>query len=231
MPASPTSRAVHDQLEQAQLERQMLQAKMNRAVEEERRRLAADLHNRPLQELAGVGYQLERVSMALDRGDVDGAREMVDEAAAELIRQIEAMRVIMSDLRPPSLDDNGLLGALEVVKARMRVNHPDLGLSIQGDADRLGTATETIFYRVAQEALTVMVGSASMIAVTISTTDTHASMTIVGDTPIDVESRNAEIIATIEDRLSLIDGSLTIDAERGEVRCSAPHADLTGPDA
>ena len=229
--------ALRLEIAEAETERQRVIWRMNRAVEEERRRLAAELHRRPLQELTGVGYQLERVSMALGRGDVDAATTIVTEAAANLAHQLEAIRVIMTDLRPPILDEHGLAGALEGIKARFHRDHPDIALQLRGHRLRLGTETETAFYRIAQEALNNIVthADASSISVTISRDDDHAELRIVDDgcgfdTAV-LESLDPiqTGIRAMQDRMAMVDG--TIEFESGVsgtvVTCRAPRADLT----
>lgn len=226
------------ELDAARDERTHLVWRMHRAVEEERRRIAADLHNRPLQELAGVGYALERVSMAMRRGDHDAAQEMIDEAAEELVRQLEAIRLIMTDLRPPVLDERGLVGALAGIKARMQHEHPELQVQISGGAERIGVETETILYRIAQEALSNAArhAEASVVAVSISRDDVEVQMSVQDNgmgfdldrMPTLVE-RGHYGIAAMRERASMIDGTveITTGGAGTTVVCRAPRADFS----
>ncbi|MEM7091588.1 MAG: hypothetical protein AAF567_01195 [Actinomycetota bacterium] len=63
------------------------------------------LRQRPLHELAGVGYQLERASLALIRGDGLAASRILDAASADLIIQLEEMRASRSNLAAPDAAD------------------------------------------------------------------------------------------------------------------------------
>ncbi len=116
------------------------------AQEEERRRLARDLHDGPAQHLAMLVRSLEGSSRA-------GQRELsgLHESAAGVLSELRRMA---RDQRPTLLDDLGLVPALEWLLAE--TNHPpDLttNLVVRGLANRLDPATEVSLYRIAQEAL------------------------------------------------------------------------------
>lgn len=223
------------EIAEAETERQRVIWRMNRAVEEERRRLASELHRRPLQELAGVGYQLERVSMALGRGDHDAAGEIIDEAVVNLVNQLESIRRIMTNLRPPILDEHGLAGSLEGVRARFHQEHPGIELRLDGHRNRLGAETETAFYRVAQECLDNIVrhAQASCVTLTIHADDDVAQLRIEDDgcgfdvatiqqlDPIQLG------IVSMQDRMAMIDGTIEFESSDAGtvVVCRAPRAD------
>jgi two-component system sensor histidine kinase UhpB len=148
-----------DITEQKRVERELVDVRRKlldqtvRASEEERMRLAADLHDGPVHALTRLGFLLERVRLQLDRGDVNGPREILDHATQDLRQETQRLRRMMSGLRPPILDQMGLASALR--------DHADavgrdsgLGCVVEDAAhERLDPAVETILYRVAQEAL------------------------------------------------------------------------------
>lgn len=109
------------------------------AAEQERARLAADLHDDALQELTGLVRRLD------EAGDAEGA---------EMARHVaERLRGITSDLRLPLLDDLGAGPALEWLVARVR---PMAGGEVRlerVDPSRPPSAVELAVFRVAQEAL------------------------------------------------------------------------------
>ncbi len=224
-------------LAEAEIERQRVIWRMNRAVEEERRRLASELHRRPLQELTGIGYQLERVSMALHRGDHESASEIIDEAAVNLTNQLESIRMIMTNLRPPILDEHGLAGSLEAIRARLHRDHPELQLELTGHRIRLGTETETAFYRVAQEGLDNVVrhAHASSVALRIEADEQAAQLTIIDDgcgfdiSLLDNLDPIQSGIVSMQDRMAMIDGTIDFDSNDAGtvVVCRAPRADLS----
>jgi CheY-like chemotaxis protein len=97
-------------LEQAHGERRLLLDRTVTAVEHERAKMAAELHDGPIQQLACFGWTLDRVVRELDRGRVDEAVELVRSVRADLTRELRTLRQMMSALRPLVLDDRGIDG-------------------------------------------------------------------------------------------------------------------------
>jgi two-component system NarL family sensor kinase len=121
------------------------------AREEERRRLRRDLHDGLGPTLAGVALQLESARTLLDRDPraVDGLLERV---VAETQAAIADVRRLVYDLRPPALDELGLVPALRQQAQRF----PGLDVTVAADEPlaRLPAAVEVAAYRIATEALT-----------------------------------------------------------------------------
>jgi signal transduction histidine kinase len=140
-------------LEKVESERKHLLDRTMRGAEEERTRIAAELHDGPIQRLTAVGYQLEEASMTLSGGDPDDVDELLSTAQRHLYAEISELRGLMATLRPPVLDELGLGLAL--------ADHLDTferrtGIMCFLDSDRearLEPEIETVLYRVAQEAL------------------------------------------------------------------------------
>lgn len=142
-----------DDLQRVEAERRRLLERTLRAAEEERIRIAADIHDGPIQRLASHGYALERLRMRLVRDDVRGGLQDLEAAQDRVSHEIQALRQTMASLRPPALDEQGLAGALRDHVAGFADR---TGLRWQmptGFTGRLDPETETVLYRVAQEAL------------------------------------------------------------------------------
>ena len=120
--------------------------------EDERRRLAQDLHDDPLQTLTYLVRMLEQLSedprlppdlAPVVRRDGELATVVVD-----------ALRTVIHGLRPPVLDDFGAVAALRQLVDEVRVrSHISIRLRVSGDQVRLSAQCELTVYRVAQEAL------------------------------------------------------------------------------
>ena len=95
----------------SQWRRRQLLDRTVRVAEGERARIAANLHDGPIQRLAAVGLILDRCRLRLDRDDEDGARELVKWARDELSEESTTWQM-MSELRPPILDEGGLEAAI-----------------------------------------------------------------------------------------------------------------------
>ena len=123
--------------------------------EEERRRLRRDLHDGLGAQLAGLNVQAGALRRLIPR-DPDAADELVVELREELRSAIADIRRLVYDLRPPALDDLGLVEALRQLAERYGSNDEPLRVVVEAPEDlpNLPAAVEVAVYRVTQEALT-----------------------------------------------------------------------------
>ncbi|HZD73027.1 MAG TPA: sensor histidine kinase [Actinomycetota bacterium] len=140
-------------LEKVETERKHLLDRTMRGAEEERSRIATELHDGPIQRLTAVGYQLEEASLTLSAGNPAYVDELLNSAQRNLYGEINELRGLMATLRPPVLDELGLgLALADQLDAFERRT----GIMCFLDTDRqvrLEPEIETVLYRVAQEAL------------------------------------------------------------------------------
>ncbi|HYY80378.1 MAG TPA: sensor histidine kinase [Actinomycetes bacterium] len=124
------------------------------AREEERVRLAAELHDGPIQRLAGIAYAADLSRRRIARGELAGGRELLATLEDDIRGEVAALRRVMTELRPPALDEWGLPAALSDYAAELQ-RRTGIACSVQARLPvRLARAQETVLYRVAQEALT-----------------------------------------------------------------------------
>lgn len=129
------------------------------AREEERRRIRRDLHDGLGPSLSGVVFQLESARLQVPR-DPDAAQRAIAATSALVQDVVADVRRLVHDLRPPALDDLGLVGALRQQAERMSAD----GLEVTVEAGELGhlsAAVEVAAYRIAGEALTNVARHAS----------------------------------------------------------------------
>jgi signal transduction histidine kinase len=128
------------------------------AREEERRRLRRDLHDGLGAQLAGLNVQAGTLRRLIGR-DPAAADELVVELREELRGAIADIRRLVYDLRPPALDDLGLVAALHQLAERYGAEGEQLRVSVEApdDLPHLPAAVEVAIYRIAQEALTNVV--------------------------------------------------------------------------
>ncbi|WP_203778750.1 sensor histidine kinase [Paractinoplanes rishiriensis] len=123
------------------------------AREEERRRLRRDLHDGLGPTLGGVGLRIDAARNMAARQPAE-ADKLLKQAREDVTAAVADVRRLVHDLRPPALDDVGLLGAVRQQAARLRA--PGLTVTVD-DAeglDGLPAAVEVAAYRIASEALT-----------------------------------------------------------------------------
>lgn len=122
--------------------------------EEERGRVARELHDGISQILVGIKYALDVTKRRLDRGD-DRAQDTLDKGIDNLGLAINEVRRISRDLRPGVLDDLGLGPALHALTEAFRAR---TGLETEFETavfrNRLSQDAKIALYRIAQEALT-----------------------------------------------------------------------------
>jgi signal transduction histidine kinase len=124
------------------------------AREEERIRLAAELHDGPIQRLTGVAYTADLSRRRLDRADLAGGQQLLESVEDDIRGEVAALRQVMVQLRPPALDEWGLSAALTDY-ANTFQQQTGITCGVQATLpERLARAHETVLYRVAQEALT-----------------------------------------------------------------------------
>lgn len=133
-----------------------LQASREEAVgarEEERRRLYRDLHDGLGPSLAALALNVEVARESLDR-DPSRTATLLDRALPSLKATVAEVRSVVHGLRPPALDDLGLIGAVRELAASFA--GPRLAVRVEADGamDDLPAATEVATYRIVAEALT-----------------------------------------------------------------------------
>lgn len=136
------------------------------AEEEERKRIARELHDDTAQALAAL---MLRLRLARNLDDAEARARALDELRAEVGEAIERIRRFARGLRPPALDELGLVPALE---SHVRSVSEAAGIPLRVEAepvDGLLTAqAELALYRIAQEALSNAIRHAGASSVTVT---------------------------------------------------------------
>ena len=201
------------------------------AAEHERRRWARELHDETLQGLAGLKVLLET---SATQGSEAALRSAVEQATAEIRNQIQALRALITELRPAALDELGLGAAIESLAERTRtIEGLEVELDVPADAglERFSPDVETAIYRLVQEALTNVAkhARAERAHVVVRRVDGSLMVTVRDDgVGFDPGSATSGFgIVGMRERLSLADGELSIASEPGKgttVTASLPLA-------
>ncbi|MEZ4616356.1 MAG: sensor histidine kinase [Caldilineaceae bacterium] len=143
-----------------------LTSKLTEVQENERRQLARELHDELGQALTAIRMDLAAVERALPGAATAHLRERLQEAALLTEQTLEQIRELSLDLRPPMLDDLGLIPTLRWYLKRYHSRTKiKTGLTVLGEERRLAVLIESALYRILQEALTNVARHAAASAV------------------------------------------------------------------
>lgn len=143
--------AFNAMLDRLETERRESARRALAAQEEERRRVARELHDELGQALTGVLLLMDEAS----RAAAPRAQQALEEGREAARRSIEEVRRIVRDLRPEALDDLGLSSALAALATNFeRRTAIRVQRRLPGDLPPLSSEQDLVLYRVAQEALT-----------------------------------------------------------------------------
>jgi two-component system, NarL family, sensor kinase len=115
----------------------------------ERRRIAGDLHDGPVQELAGLSM---RLSASAESASDPSEQEMLRESAAAVRGSVRTLRSAIVGVYPPNLGASGLGPALEDLTSRLPMEGLEVSLEV-ADPGGYGPVVDQLLYRVCQEAL------------------------------------------------------------------------------
>jgi signal transduction histidine kinase len=193
------------------------------AREEERRRLRRDLHDGLGPQLAGVVMGLDVVGSALARGDHARAADLTRAATEQAREAVEDVRRLSHGLRPPVLDDLGLVAALRSAGPIAAPGGPRVEVCADGDLDDLPAAVEVAAYRIALEAVTNAVrhAGATRIDVRLCATLDDLTLEVCDDgAGLPAGARPGVGLASMRERAAEVGGRCTVTAQPRGTRVS-----------
>lgn len=189
--------------------------------ERERRLVAYDIHDGFAQQITGAMFRLQgfREVHALNPAK---SWEDLDSAVRLIQRAIDEARRLISGLRPPILDESGIVDAIDyLVCEHGREEGLDIEFTHDVAFDRLAPPLESALFRIAQESLQNSLRHSRSKKMRIELTQTNGCVRLmvrdwgVGFTPEYVEEQRFGLQG-IRERVRLLDGSVVIDSSPGE---------------
>ena len=208
-----------------------LNSKLTQVQEAERTQLARELHDEMGQALTAISINLSAVWEALPPEISPGIKDRLAEASWLADQTLEQVRELSLNLRPPMLDDLGLVPTLlwYIKRYTQRVNI-DVNFETVGLEDRLAPILETAVYRIVQEALTNIAKhakTAKNVQIRLERSATAIVVLIKDDGQGfdvakimgDQSSGNGIGLLGMQERIKLLRGSFHVDSQPGQGTC------------
>lgn len=195
------------------------------AQEDERKRLASDLHDGIIQSLIAIWYRLQRITSDTYTVPAELNHEMVN-LTDVLGEQIQDIRRILYDLRPIILDNYGLVPAIQSHAGKIQEqNGIRINLSIKGEELRFTPQIEITLFRIIQEALNNVVkhSGATMVDIEFAADERKVQMSIrdngtgLKEGKIDLPRSDGGLgLVSIQERALLLNGTCSIESWPGQ---------------
>lgn len=216
--------ASHHELRQQERLRSQLLNKIITAQEEERRRVARELHDQTSQSITSLMVGLRTAAMA---PDLDAVRSQLRDLRGLAARTLDEIHALSLGLRPSVLDDLGLVAAIERYvgdfsrQFQVAVDYHAAGF---GDS-RLPPLLEITLYRIAQEALVNAArhGDPDSVSIVLERRDGHVILIVEDDGKgfdlarvMESELGRKLGLFGMQERVTLVGGTLTIESSPGQ---------------
>jgi PAS domain S-box-containing protein len=222
--ADQTIRSLFQFLQDRDEDRSRLLRRTNAAIEAERNRIARDLHDGPVQGVSAASLSLEAALLMISAGDIDEGVAVLTKIREELAGEADALRRLMSGLRPPVLEERGLLPALRETLVRFGAEQ-DVETDFSGRVDTpLPEDLETLAFRLVQEALSNAAkhSEATQVMVTVQASDSMLRVEIEDDgkgfdagLARDFLREGRVGLASMRERVELASGTLVVRSSPG----------------
>jgi signal transduction histidine kinase len=183
-------------------------------------RLAADLHDGPVQRFQQLRTQIQMIQASIATGSPDAAR-LLRQVEDEVTAEAKSLRVMITELRPPVLSRLGLAGAITHLAREFEAT---CGITCVVNAtavEGLSEELEVVLYRVTQEALANagQHAHASHVQVTVARHDGVVRLEVrddgTGFDPAVVQENGHYGLALMRQRVELANGTLQVDSRLG----------------
>ncbi|MGY4688906.1 sensor histidine kinase [Salibacterium sp. K-3] len=216
-------------------EKQQFGLKIIEAQEEERKRVAREIHDGPAQMIANVLLRSELVERVKDEQGMDKALEEIQDLRSMIKSSLAEVRRIIYDLRPMALDDLGLVPTLNKYLNNIEENtNLAIRFSSLGQDDlRLSANLEAGLFRIVQEAVQNARKHANPteVQVKIEMKRSYVSIVIkddgIGFDP-SVSSEDSFGLMGMRERINALNGELTIDSAPGKGTVVMVHVVFDG---
>ncbi len=189
----------------------------------ERRRIAEQLHDGPVQHVAALSQMLDAAVAALEASDVESGRRVAARALAVAREAAEELRGIVAGLEPVMLDEVGLAAAVRELADRT-VGRRGASVTIAIDDEELGEGARSSLFQVIREALDQAVrrGPPSIVSISLERTPSGGVELVVSDDA--APERRQAVIDGLAERAAELNGTFEAgrDGSLTTIRLLAP---------
>jgi signal transduction histidine kinase len=222
---APLAWSMARRLQRSHRERETLLASAIEASDQERRRIAADLHDGVVQDIAGVAFGLAPLAEEAARRDAPREAAVLRDAVARLRQGVRGLRTLLVEIHPPTLESAGLEAALHDLLSPLVAADIVTELYV-ADTAAAGSPRDALIYRAAREAVrnAQAHADATMVCVEVSNPTPDTTRLVVTDdgrgfAPGDRARRQADGhvgLALLAGLVKQVDGTLVVTSEPGE---------------
>ena len=200
-------------------------ADVTRSQEEERKRIARDLHDDTVQSLIAISQRLELLKGSLS--EPEKSRTRLVEVRSMVTGAIASVRQFSRDLRPLALEDLGLAAAVQYLASQLAQREGiDVNLNIDGELEGLANDMEVAIYRMLQECLNNVKkhANATQVDVSVQVMPGYVKLTIEDDGQgfeipeaiTDFASHGSFGVMGLYERAQLFGGEVQIESDQGQ---------------
>jgi signal transduction histidine kinase len=220
-------RAAGETLREREKRLEDLSARLLKAHEEERKRIAGELHDTIGSCLAGIKFKVEKALQEIGKPGT-GAADSLNTIIPVVQESIEECRRIQMDLRPPILDDLGLLATLSWFCRRFQTIYSEIQIEkeVEIEEGEIPNALKTVIFRVTQEAMNNIAkhSKADLVRLSLRKLNGRIELTIhdngQGFSPekaIALEAKKRGLgLSSMKERVNLSGGSFDIESAEGK---------------
>ena len=196
-------------------ERSRLSDQLITAEQEERRRLADELHDDAVQSLSGIALLLDAAQNSVAQGKYTEAQEIIARALERHRSTIGQLRDLSFNLEPVVLRDRGFVTAVRALTEQIEIAHR-VRVDVEVDAaEQLASRMQAALYQIVREALNQAVrrGPRSRISVSVQETDDGGVETSIADDAPGERRRSS--LDELAERARTLNGTLTFEQGDG----------------
>jgi signal transduction histidine kinase/YHS domain-containing protein len=196
---------------------------LTRGQEAERTRIARELHDDTMQSLIGIAQGIDLACNWINERPVQSA-QMLKDIRTQAVDAVNNLRNMIADLRPPALEELGLISALKMLISKS--NGIPVDVSISGVERRLGADQELTLFRSVQEALnnSQQHSNATRINIVVDYHPEHIKLTVSDNGRGFRVPGNLDQLATqrhyglvgIQERVKSLQGTLSVQSQPGK---------------